>query len=713
MATAGLQDKNDRRRRVRGRPFRWAVAAVAIVGTSVVSSHPAQAAPPGTLSILAGLIRTSGPPALGPATQSGLAGPTSVAVDASGNTYIADSENGYVEKVSPGGTLSLVVGTLSAICTTPPTAGPAVDSQLCDPDAVAVDSEGDVFIADGSYDQVYEVTPSGSLSIVAASGVGTPTGVAVDSVGNVYVADATNQVIHKITPTGVNTIFAGGGTSGVQPGPAVDSELAGPANLAVDSSNNLYIADTGNNVVEKVTPTGTLSVVAGTGSGTTPATSLNGPAGVAVDAYGNLYVTDGSPDCTIDKITPAQVVSTVAGNAGDGCGTVVPGGPATSSPLYGPVGVAVGPAGNLDIADYVPPSGLDASNVEQVVGVSPPSTPAPGTPSLAGGSIVFPWTPIVGVSSYSVTVYVNGVAQPPVTGLPGPSYTVADPVPGATYAFAVAAVNGAGTSSYSARSPGIVNPISGYWLTGSDGGIFSFGPSFYGSTGGLTLNQPVVGLASSPDGKGYWTVARDGGVFSFGDAAFKGSLPGLVTTTDIVGMAADPATGGYWLVGSNGGVYSFGAPFEGSLPGKTTVSDIVGMAPTATGKGYYLVGADGTVYPFGDAKAQGEASSLAHLNAPIVGITVDPVTGGYWEAGADGGVYAFNAPFAGSAGSLHLTKPIVGISATADGSGYVLGAADGGVFAYGTTFEGSMGGKHLNAPVVGITSAGSPAETAG
>jgi hypothetical protein len=249
-----------------------------------------------------------------------------------------------------------------------------------------------------------------------------------------------------------------------------------------------------------------------------------------------------------------------------------------------------------------------------------------------------------------------------------------------------------------------VPSISGYWSVAGDGGVFSFGSPFFGSAGGLTLNQPVVGIASTADGKGYWTVARDGGVFAYGDATFHGSLPtqgGHVG--DIVGMAADAATGGYWLVGSDGSVYAFDAPSDGSLPGLGQhVSDIVGMAAGFHG-GYDLVSSAGAVDAFGGAAYHGGANTLSHRNAPIVGIAVDPATGGYWLAGADGGVYAFDAPFEGSAGGIRLNGRVVGIAATASGSGYQLVASDGGVFSYGDAhFFGSMGGKQLNAPVVGL-----------
>jgi hypothetical protein len=100
----------------------------------------------------------------------------------------------------------------------------------------------------------------------------------------------------------------------------------------------------------------------------------------------------------------------------------------------------------------------------------------------------------------------------------------------------------------------------------SDGGIFSFGDAaFYGSTGGIHLNKPVVGMAPTPDGGGYWLVASDGGIFAFGDAAFYGSTGSLHLNKPIVGMAPTPDGGGYWLVASDGGIFAFGdAPFYGS-----------------------------------------------------------------------------------------------------------------------------------------------------
>jgi N-acetylmuramoyl-L-alanine amidase len=168
-------------------------------------------------------------------------------------------------------------------------------------------------------------------------------------------------------------------------------------------------------------------------------------------------------------------------------------------------------------------------------------------------------------------------------------------------------------------------------LVASDGGVFSFGSAaFYGSTGGLTLNKPIVGMAAAPDGRGYWLVASDGGVFSFGSAAFYGSTGGLTLNKPVVGMAAAPDGHGYWLVASDGGIFSFGnAAFHGSTGDLTLNKPIVGMAPSAGGGGYWLVASDGGIFSFGSATFHGSTGGET-LNAPVVGMAAAPHGAGYW-----------------------------------------------------------------------------------
>ena len=138
----------------------------------------------------------------------------------------------------------------------------------------------------------------------------------------------------------------------------------------------------------------------------------------------------------------------------------------------------------------------------------------------------------------------------------------------------------------------------GYWLVAADGGIFSFGDArFYGSTGNIRLNQPIVGMAPTLTGRGYWLVASDGGMFTFGDARFYGSTGNVRLSQPIVGMAPAPSGHGYWLVAADGGIFTFGnALFYGSTGGRHLPQRIVGMARSP--QGYWLAEGGVPLSPF-------------------------------------------------------------------------------------------------------------------
>lgn len=260
---------------------------------------------------------------------SGLDAPTGVAVDQStGDLYIADTGNHEVKRLTSGGALTVVAGTGTAGT---PTAGPATSSTLGGPGGLATDSAGNLFIADGAGASgnplVEKVSPGGTLSILAGSGtrgtpvagtathspLRTPTGVAVDLSGNIFIADGGANLVLKVTPAGTLAIFAGrSGLSG-QPtqGTATNSRLSGPTGVATDAAGNLYIADTANNRVEEVSPSDRLSFFAGTGTGGAPSygasallSPLSGPAAVAAGANGLTYVAN-TTHSTVDRIAPA------------------------------------------------------------------------------------------------------------------------------------------------------------------------------------------------------------------------------------------------------------------------------------------------------------------------------------------------------------------------------------------------------------------------
>jgi hypothetical protein len=220
-----------------------------------------------------------------------------------------------------------------------------------------------------------------------------------------------------------------------------------------------------------------------------------------------------------------------------------------------------------------------------------------------------------------------------------------------------------GTIAYNA-SPS--TPGEGYYLYGAAGELGGFGNdeflNYLGDLSFTNLNQPVVGMATTPSGGGYWMVATDGGIFAFGDANFYGSTGAIHLNKPIVGMAATPDGNGYWLVASDGGIFAFGdAAFYGSTGALRLNKPIVGMAATPDGRGYWLVASDGGIFTFGDAPFFGSTGNL-HLNSPIVGMTPTADGRGYWFTASDGGVFSYgDAPFAGSLGGLGVDD-VVGMA---------------------------------------------------
>jgi len=225
----------------------------------------------------------------------------------------------------------------------------------------------------------------------------------------------------------------------------------------------------------------------------------------------------------------------------------------------------------------------------------------------------------------------------------------------------------------------------GYWLVASDGGVFNYGDAaFHGSTGAIRLNRPIVGMAPTPGGGGYWLVASDGGIFSFGDAAFHGSTGAIRLNRPIVGMAPTSDGGGYWLVASDGGIFSFGdAGYFGSTGALHLNQPIIGMAPTPDGGGYWLVASDGGVFTFGDAGYYGSTAGTA---VSALGIVIDPPTAGYALVGSDGSATFFGSPSAAPTTPPPTTPP----PTDAPLQGVYVGAADPtGIASFARTTETS------------------------
>jgi hypothetical protein len=162
----------------------------------------------------------------------------------------------------------------------------------------------------------------------------------------------------------------------------------------------------------------------------------------------------------------------------------------------------------------------------------------------------------------------------------------------------------------------------GYWLVGSDGGVYAFDAPFEGSLPGIGQHvSDIVGMAATPDDRGYDLTLSNGAVSAFGDARYFGGAntePHL--NASIVGIAVDPATGGYWLAGADGGVYAFGAPFEGSAADTHLNQPVIAIGARSDGSRYDLAAADGGVFIYQGAFLG--SLSGRRLNAPVVGMTV-------------------------------------------------------------------------------------------
>jgi uncharacterized protein (TIGR03437 family) len=532
------------------------------------------------------------------ATSAELNSPAAVALDSSGNLYIADRANNCIRKVAAGanGKISTFAGVCASAGAIGGDGGPAASANFSAPTGLAFDHAGNLYVADLLNQVVRQITPGGTISTVAGTGqypfngdggpatatdLNQPFGLAVDASNDVYISDSQNHCVRVLTPDGNIHIVAGtGGASGYSGdgGPAIKAKLNQPLGIALDRAGNLYIADAGNNVIRMVATDGTISTIAGNGkSGYSgdgqPATSaqLNKPEAVAVDAGGGIYISDYFNNRVREVVN--GVITTVAGNglccySGDS-------GIATNARVNEPIGLYADPStGNVYLADF----GND------VVRLMTPTAPAVASGGVisAGAFGAFPsaapgsWIEIYGSNlafnrrSWGTSDF-NGSNAP--TSLDGTSVTVGgqqayvDYISGTqvnvqvpsnvqTGSQQVIVKNAAGSSAaYSltvnATQPGLLSQ-------------FKVGGVQYASAifpDGKTYAMPPGAVAGIPSQR-----AKAGDTITFYGIGFGGVTPAVNA-----GQIAPQQ------------LYSLNTPMQISIGGKTVQPSYAGLTPGAVG----------------------------------------------------------------------------------------------------------------------------------
>jgi sugar lactone lactonase YvrE len=321
--------------------------------------------------------------------------PYGITIDLSDNLYVADLGNHRIRKITPLGVVTTFAGGGGGGQGAGQgyTDGTGTNALFNQPSGITIDLSGNLYVVELG-DRVRKITPLGIVSTIAGgtsagstNGTGTnasfnnPYGIAVDSLGNLYVADTGNNRIRKITPDGIVSTLAGNGTSGYIDGIGTSSLFNFPSGVAVDRNDNIFVTDTSNHRIRKITPGKVVSTLAGNGTagfteGTASNALFNMPFGIAVDTIGNVYIGDYN-NHRIRKITPGGVVNTLAGSGSaafaDGVGL--------TSSFNRPLGLALDLNGHLYVADtnnncirkitmYTQANGVDSAILNLIKGGS-------------------------------------------------------------------------------------------------------------------------------------------------------------------------------------------------------------------------------------------------------------------------------------------------------------------------------------------------------
>lgn len=444
--------------RIPSRPLNWtsralrSLAAIGVLAASLAISRAQTAATPLTITTIAGQTGTLGS-SNGTGTAARFSAPAGLVINSAGDLIVADTTNNVFRRVTPAGVVTTYAGNPADNEDRPINAGsadgPFANASFRIGDSVpeaytiigsytmAINGAGDIFFADTLNNTVRKLGANGVVSTIAGAapqqgtdnGTGSaarfliPSGVALDGSGNLYVTDSGNNTIRKITTDAVVSTFAGvPRTGGSADGSGSAARFNNPAGIVSDSAGNLYVTDYGNHTIRKITPAGAVTTLAGlagsagTADGSGNLARFRNPTAIAIDSAGNLYVAD-SGNHSIRRVSPTGAVSTIAGGRGvagtaDGTGNAVR--------FNEPSGIAVDGSGTVYVADTINHTirrGVPASNPPTLQIQSQPQRQLVGSGSSATFKVVATGSP-----SPSYQWFKDGVA---IGGATGSQYTIA------------------------------------------------------------------------------------------------------------------------------------------------------------------------------------------------------------------------------------------------------------------------------------------------
>ncbi len=535
----------------------------------------------GQVSTFAGQAGVQGK-ANGNANQATFSYLGAIAIDATGNMYVADYWNNLIRKITPGGVVSTLAGSGDYGANN----GPGSQATFYNISGITVDPSGNVYVAEQGNELIRKITPAGIVSTFAGktrtagfkNGQDTsatfaePLGLASDKQGNIYVCDYDNRLIRKITPSGLVSTFAGQPGVGGDKNGSLDSATFEPFALAFDAAGNMYVGQL-DHIIRKITTGGQVSTFAGSGNvgsadGTGTAASFYQPVAMVADGAGNLYVADGA-NSNVRKISPAGVVTTIAGTAGvnganDGIGA--------AASFVGPYGLAFDTAGNLYVSDYgnftirkiivtgyaidkALPNGLAFDGTTGKISGRPNVFSPSTTYNITGYNLT-------GSSSATINLTVNGELNfPPM-----------QPVVYGTANFSPA-TSTAGSITYNSSNPAVASVVAGKIHT------LSVGTSTITATRDSTILTQLLTVVPAP-----LTVVADNKSKAFGSAnpALTITYGGFVNGDDATKLTATPVASTSATLSSLPGLYPINV--AGAADSNYTISYVAGSLAILGGK---------------------------------------------------------------------------------------------------------------------------------